>query len=427
MTSATPSTVQDTGDQQHTPSSQELRERMVAELIESGMLTDPNIEEAFRAVPREVFCPPGTPLEAPYAIHDVVHTREDTDGVVLSSVSAPYMQAENLAQLRVEPGMRVLEIGSGPMAAMLAHLVGPTGQVVSVDIDPSVTDRVRAGLDELGLPADVITADAGQPLGRGVFDRIIVTAAAWTIPPVWLEQLAGDGVLVVPLRLAPGMQRILGFVRDGDHLRAESVVLGGFVSMQGDHQHTPPAVELAGPSGGNVVFTFAETVPEGFAVDGAVLASEPAESWSTVTYRNGVVWVDILSWVLLQPGGCSITAEEKSDLGHERAFFPALIEGDSYAAICWRPHPDLDEHVQVGAVGKGPGAQELCDRLRDALEQYDHHHRGSDPVYRYWPARSDQPDDPAPEFAVRHVLPRPHGLITIDWPIHLSAPGDTAA
>jgi|SRR5690606_15972776 len=72
-------------------SSEALRERMITELIESGVLTDPAIEAAFRAVPREVFAPAGTPAELPYAINDVVETRFADDGKVLSSLSAPVM------------------------------------------------------------------------------------------------------------------------------------------------------------------------------------------------------------------------------------------------------------------------------------------------------------------------------------------------
>lgn len=89
-------------------------------------------------------------------------------------------QAGNLRQARVKPGMRVLEIGSGgPNAAMLAHLVGPDGEVVTVDIDESITARTTVGLERLGLTdrIEVITADAGRPLGRGVFDRIMVTVS----------------------------------------------------------------------------------------------------------------------------------------------------------------------------------------------------------------------------------------------------------
>ena len=81
-----------TGSQSEAMSSSEtLRERMIAELIESGVLTDPGIESAFRAISREVFAPAGTPSELPYAIHDALRTRFADDGRALSSLSAPVM------------------------------------------------------------------------------------------------------------------------------------------------------------------------------------------------------------------------------------------------------------------------------------------------------------------------------------------------
>lgn len=169
-----------------TSSSEALRERMIAELTESGVLTDPAFAGAFRAVPREVFAPAGTPAELPYAIHDALRTRFAHDGRALSSLSAPVLHAGNLAQAEIQEGQRVLEIGSGgPNAAMLAHLVGPTGTVVSVDIDEGVTARTRAGLEQIGLAdrVEVVTADAAEHLGRGVFDRIMVTVSPWSLPP----------------------------------------------------------------------------------------------------------------------------------------------------------------------------------------------------------------------------------------------------
>ncbi|GAA1874273.1 methyltransferase, FxLD system [Myceligenerans crystallogenes] len=391
-----------------------LREQMVAELIESGVLTDPRIEAAFRAVPREVFAPEGTSAQLPYTIHDIVRTRFAADGSTVSSLSAPYMQAGNLAQACVEPGQRVLEIGSGgPLAAMLAHLVGPDGQVVTVDIDADVTARTQAGLEQLGLTdrVEVVTADAADRLGRGMFDRIIVAVAAWTIPEVWLEQLRPDGVIVVPLQIAPGSQRILGFRRDGEKLVAESVVLGGFVPMQGTHQHPRPRAVLTGPSGGDVAFEFADAVPDQFAVSDDVLASEPVEAWSEVTYRNGQVWVDILTWIGTRPGGCSITAESKSDIGRERSFYPCLTDGTSYAAIAMRPRPDDDDHVQVGAVGKGPNARQLTVRFVGEVTVYDQRHRRFDPKYTWWPSNLTPPE----AGPTRTVIHRPHGTLVIDW------------
>ena len=405
------------------PRPEELREQMVAQLIQEGALDDPAIEAAFRAVPREVFAPAGTPVEQVYAIHDVVRTRFAETGECLSSLSAPFMQHGNLRQSQVESGMRVLEIGSaGPLASMLAQIVGPEGQVVTVDIDEGVTARTRAGLAQTGLSdrIEVITADAGRHLNRGVFDRIIVTVAAWTIPPVWLDQLAPDGLLVVPLRIAPGAQRILTFRRttgvERGRLVAEETVLGGFVPMQGDHVHHHPVQALTGPSGGTVTFRFAEHVPEDFAVTDEVLGSDPVLAWSGVTYSNGEVWVDMLLWLLLAgPGACEIKADEATDVGHDRPFLVGLVQGDSFAMLTRRVLGD--GAVEIGAVGKGSDAAKLTQTMTRAMREYDTQHRGGPVGFDWWPGL--QPAVVSPSLgtaASTTVLPRPHGTLTVNWP-----------
>lgn len=391
-----------------------LRERMVAELLHDGAITDPVVEAAFRAVPREVFCPPGTPLEQPYLIHDKVRTRFGADGKTLSSLTAPLLHARNLAQAQVEAGMRVLEIGSGgPLAALLAHIVSSGGEVVTVDIDEGVTTRTRTGLEHLGLTGrvKVITADAGLPLDRGVFDRIIVTVAARTIPEVWLDQLADDGILVVPFQLAPNSQRVLGFHRRSDRLVAESVVIGGFVPMQGIDHYDEPAVTLTGPSGSPVTFRFDDTFPPDLAVSDDVLATSPVEAWSGVTYADGEEWSDLLTWVLVQPGGCQVQAADRTDLGHAKAFFPGLADGASFTVLTTRPAAD-GELSEIGAVAKGPEADRLAGRLAAAVRAYDAEHRGSEPLYQWWPSGAGLPRTP-PSVA---LLPRPHGTLTISWP-----------
>ena len=108
-----------------------------------------------------------------------------------------------IRQAAVQPGMRVLEIGSGGYnAALLREVVGDDGQVVTVDIDPEVTDRATRCLAAAGYDdVEVITADAEYPLTPArTFDAIIVTVGAWDIPPAWSSQLAPEGRLVVPLR-----------------------------------------------------------------------------------------------------------------------------------------------------------------------------------------------------------------------------------
>lgn len=396
-------------------SSEALRERMIAELIESGFLTDPAIEAAFRAVPREMFAPAGTPAELPYAIHDALRTRFADDGKTLSSLSAPVMHAGNLAQAQIQEGQRVLEIGSGgPNAAMLAHLVGSKGTVVSVDIDEGVTARTRAGLEQIGLAdrVEVITADAAEPLGRGVFDRIMVTVSPWSLPQTWVDQLAPDGILVVPLQIAPGMQRIIGFRKTAGCLVSESTVPGGFVPLQGAGLFNPPSAQLTGPSGKPVTFTFpGAQVPEQFAVSDAVLTSEPVEAWSGVTYENGTIWLDLLTYLLVQPGACAMAAEDPTDRGSDRSFYPALVEGASFAALHHRPATETT--VEVGAIGKGPDATRLTRRLANAIARYGADHRSTEPLFKWWHKGTEPTDAPG----TLTVLPRPHGILTISWPV----------
>jgi len=82
---------------------------------------------------------------------DIIPTRHTPDGRISSSVSAPWLQAVKLEAARIQPDERVLEVGSGGYnAALIAELVGPTGQVTTVDIDPDVTDRAARFLAAAG-------------------------------------------------------------------------------------------------------------------------------------------------------------------------------------------------------------------------------------------------------------------------------------
>ena len=86
-----------------------------------------------------------------------------------SSSSQPSVMAMMLIQLDPQPGDRVLEVGAGTgyNAALLAHLVGPRGQVTTIDIDPAITQAAQAHLARAGLGAnqaaevEVRTATAG--------------------------------------------------------------------------------------------------------------------------------------------------------------------------------------------------------------------------------------------------------------------------
>lgn len=101
-----------------------------------------------------------------------------------------------LTALRLEAGMRVLEIGAGTgfNAACLATL----GAVVtSIEVDPLIADRARANL--AGYDVEVVTGDGelGCP-DRAPFDRVMATASTDTVPYAWVEQIADGGLIVAP-------------------------------------------------------------------------------------------------------------------------------------------------------------------------------------------------------------------------------------
>lgn len=113
----------------------ERQQALVDKLIRDGNLTDPRVEAAFRAVPRHLFLPDLT-LEEAYR-DDAIPTKRLPDGEVVSSSSQPAIMAIMLEQLALEPGQRVLEIGAGTgyNAALIAFILGETGQVIAIDID----------------------------------------------------------------------------------------------------------------------------------------------------------------------------------------------------------------------------------------------------------------------------------------------------
>ncbi len=125
-----------------------------------------------------------------------------------SSSSMPSLMADMLAALDPQPGQRVLEIGAGTgyNAALLARLTGPTGQVVTVDIDDDLVLGARDHLRAAGCTsAQVIRADGGLGYPAAApYDRIIITAGADDIPPAWREQLAPGRALGDPAHARAG-------------------------------------------------------------------------------------------------------------------------------------------------------------------------------------------------------------------------------
>jgi len=166
---------------------------MVAQQLQRRGIRDQRVLEAMATTPREAFVP-GVPASLAYDDRALPIDAGQT-------ISQPYMVARMTELLRVEPGDRILEIGtgSGYQAAVLAKL---GAKVTSIERLPDLAEAARERLRGLGIDGvDVRVGDGstGDPDGAP-WDGIVVTAAAPAIPMALREQLDPDGGrLVIPV------------------------------------------------------------------------------------------------------------------------------------------------------------------------------------------------------------------------------------
>lgn len=160
-------------------------------------MTDPRILGAFAAMPREGFLPHA---EARFAGLD--RPLEIGHG---QTNSQPTTVRHLLELLEVSAGDRVLDVGcgSGWTTALLAHLVGPEGHVVGVEIVPDLVRFGRGNLAGRDLPWARIEPALPDVLGlpeEAPFDRILVSAEAAAVPDALVAQLREGGLMVLPVR-----------------------------------------------------------------------------------------------------------------------------------------------------------------------------------------------------------------------------------
>lgn len=117
------------------------------------------------------------------------------------------LQMRVLAALELEPGHRVLEIGTGSgfTSAVLARL---SGRVLTLDRFKTLVDQAHRRHEELGL-TNVFVRQADGTNGAaadGPFDRIVVWAAYETLPRGFVDQLSTGGIMIAPIGPAEGVQ-----------------------------------------------------------------------------------------------------------------------------------------------------------------------------------------------------------------------------
>jgi len=389
-----------------------LRAQLAGLLRARGAIRSAAVAAAFDAVPRHLFAPEASPEQA-YADEAVI-TQRDERGLSRSSVSAPWLQATMLEQAQIRPGMRVLEIGSGGYnAALIAELTGEAGEVTTMDIDPYVTGRATRFLAEAGYGrVNVVLGDAEEGMsGHAPYDRIIVTAGAWDIPPAWREQLADGGQLVVPLRIR-GLTRCWALEQAGGHLAGRKPVMCGFVPMQGAGGHQGRSILLH--EAGVSLWTD-EELPVDASSLGGILEQPPVQVWTGVTIGEQGSFADQDLWLTAMPDFTVLTAEQAAvDQGlvtpSWRIFTPALASGGSLAYRT-RLRPAGDSAYEFGVRAHGPDAAMLADRLAGQIRAWDAGPRSGGPVLTVLPSGTAGADVPG-----GFILDKRHSKIVISWP-----------
>jgi protein-L-isoaspartate(D-aspartate) O-methyltransferase len=304
-----------------------LNEALVDELKSRGWIQTLRIEAAFRAVLRHHFLP-GRKLEEVYS-DQVVPTKQDQEGQWISSSSQPTIMAIMLEQLGLEPGHKVLEIGAGTgyNAALMAHIVGETGRVITVDIDEDLVEAAREHLALAGFEqVEVVRADGGYGYADAApFDRIILTVGAPDITPAWLDQLKPNGRIVLPLMLKGSMKSI-AFERVDHHLESLSVKDCSFMLLRGDFASIFSKPIQVGPDPNLTLEPINETVID--TNDVYDLLSGTRKDWPVNIEVTGwdVLLGSLWTWLsLLETRLCKLMA--KGDLV-ERNILPSLIGMD---------------------------------------------------------------------------------------------------
>ncbi len=370
---------------------EDLRNRMVEHIEVAGHLHSSSVEQALRTVPRHLFVPEASAEDA-YANKAITTKSGGSNGRPASCMSVPTVVAMMLGQLDARPGDRVLEIGAGTgyNAALLAELVGKTGQVTTIDIHPDVTEQARRALDKTGYGrVHVVTGDGalGDP-DHAPYDRIIITVGPWDLPPAWLDQLAPGGRLVVPLHWR-GQARSVAFVHEDGVLRAHDSQLCGFLPMIGDGQDG----ERTGKIADDVALHFDRDQPIDPAALHGVLAQPGTTVWSGASVvpneSTDPIWLRLTG---TEPGTCRFAADPaavESGLCNPAFEYrsPALAEGNSLAYLTLRgPEPDATERRwELGAIGHGPAGTQLAERLCEQIRAWDRD-RTAQPVITAYPA-----------------------------------------
>jgi len=233
------------------------REQMIEEQLRSRGVVMHRVLEAMGAVPRHLF--------VAHEYSSQAYADEALPSLEGQTISQPYIVAIMTQELAIQPGDRILEIGTGTgyQTAVLAHMVGPNGVICTIERMAALVAFARQRLGDMGVnnvefwegdgtegwPRVAPWDGPRSPDGEPQFDRIIVTAGAPSVPRPLLNQLRDGGIMVVPVG-TPSSQSLLRVTRNGDRIEETEFLPCRFVPLVGAHGwravNSPEAGEMKG-------------------------------------------------------------------------------------------------------------------------------------------------------------------------------------
>ena len=311
---------------------QKYQRDLVEYLKQANNLKTPLVEEAFIKVPRHLFLP-GEPLDKVYSDIAIVRKRGD-EGQWTSASSMPAIMAIMLEQLDLKPGQRVLEIGTGTgfNAGLIASIVGPSGKVVTIDIQPDLVEEARKCLDVAGYDwIQTVVGDGGYGYSDGApYDRIILTVASDVITAAWREQLMPGGILVLPFIIL-GTSLSVAFEKRDDELVSIDSSPCGFMPLQGAFALAQPVQTQLGSDPRLLMFSDkGKELPVGADTIFTWLTQESKDQATGVTItRHELEW-GLIPWIIIQESqtnqqtGLAATLCARGDLADQN-IIPALV------------------------------------------------------------------------------------------------------
>lgn len=129
-----------------------------------------------------------------------------------------------LHHLKVKPGQRVLEVGTGSgfMAAVMGRMAE---RVLTIDRYKTLVVNAQKRMDQLSLRNIIVRqADGSNGLqGEGTFDRILVTTAFASMPRVYTDQLVSGGSMIAPLMISDDECRMVRLTKTGSRFEREEL------------------------------------------------------------------------------------------------------------------------------------------------------------------------------------------------------------